>query len=342
MNKPGRLPIVPDPFRGEALSSWLARLAARYDLRANDILHHVGVGQSAYRDLDWLMVPHVDRALAQATGISTSRIAGMRYGVEDGWLWDRPGRAWCRACLQADLLTGEESWERRSWRSGATVLCNQHRQLLEETCPVCHQIGTGCLFRAYRGRIRSRCIVRDRPVALRNDETLSVLPLGLRLTGITVKAIDALQRDLHRSLRGHMPHGRWCGVTHPRDLPVLVEDFLRMVVPTLGLQLQVAPPLRWMLRHSDWQDLFVFTPAMLPLEVAAGILAIAALILADPGWTGALAGQIDWAPAGRGKKREAFSPESFLQWLHPGIADWGRCRLEALVMRNRIKGTFSH
>ncbi|EGG78855.1 hypothetical protein SXCC_00378 [Gluconacetobacter sp. SXCC-1] len=71
---------------------------------------------------------------------------------------------------------------------------------------------------------------------------------------------------------------------------MLVDDFLRMVVLTLGLQLLVAPPLRWMLWHPDWQDLFVFTPAMLPLEVAAGVLAIAALILADPGWTGALAG----------------------------------------------------
>ncbi|MBP2233295.1 hypothetical protein J2847_006632 [Azospirillum agricola] len=79
----GRWPVHPVPLPGEALSSWLDRLALSYGYQAKDILRFdLGVTAVADDELDLDPPAAVLVRLSERTGVSVDRIRAMTI---QGW-----------------------------------------------------------------------------------------------------------------------------------------------------------------------------------------------------------------------------------------------------------------
>lgn len=129
------LPVVPPPKPGEALSSWVLRLGARYDLSADELLAGLDVPPPPRGRLgpsvDAPPWPALDAALAEATQCEPAEVSALRPVADPahaGWLRDR--LAWCEACVAEDEVRDGEVHLRAAWRTGATAVCPRHRRLL--------------------------------------------------------------------------------------------------------------------------------------------------------------------------------------------------------------------
>jgi hypothetical protein len=161
----GRWPIHPAPFPGEALLSWLGRIAQSYGQTAADLLtHDLGVEASGHENLDVAAPPRMIPVLSNKTGQSVDRIsrmtiAGSAPNVLDmrplrvPWRRHRSGRRRtfvhatcveiglfdrihaCRVCL-AETRT---PWIRLAWRVPWIGSCPDHGLLLERA-----SISPGC------------------------------------------------------------------------------------------------------------------------------------------------------------------------------------------------------
>jgi hypothetical protein len=81
-----RWPLHPAPREGEALSSWLRRVAACYRMNARDLLEHdLGHGQV---DLDTAPPLSLLTQLAQRSGLELDRLRGMSLAGWVPWLLD--------------------------------------------------------------------------------------------------------------------------------------------------------------------------------------------------------------------------------------------------------------
>lgn len=90
-------PLHPAPLDGEALSSWLGRLAACYQMSPVDLLHH-GLGLDFHPDdvMQSRFLPHVDvdpqealiLGLAGRTGVAPERIRTMTHAGWAPWMFD--------------------------------------------------------------------------------------------------------------------------------------------------------------------------------------------------------------------------------------------------------------
>ncbi len=89
MKPPGRWPLHPAPIDGEALSSWLRRLAAEYQMDVSQLIQHgLGIDPGAEQALD-LNPPHLLLdTLAERTGITRDRLAHMHLAGSTPWLLD--------------------------------------------------------------------------------------------------------------------------------------------------------------------------------------------------------------------------------------------------------------
>ncbi|KAB2388796.1 hypothetical protein F9B16_02405 [Actinomadura montaniterrae] len=89
-----RWPLHPPPAPGEALSSWLARLAAPYDLSVRQLLdHNLGPASAlaatvAEDAVDWDPPPQVLDALAERTDTQTAELRLMTIAGWVPWLAD--------------------------------------------------------------------------------------------------------------------------------------------------------------------------------------------------------------------------------------------------------------
>ena len=103
------LPLAPRPHPGEAISSWMGRVAARYDLTADDLASHVlarrPVGIQRVEHLDHRADVELELALATATQMTPDRIRALRIAGDDGSAscWHRLTLAWCPECVRTDL-----------------------------------------------------------------------------------------------------------------------------------------------------------------------------------------------------------------------------------------------
>lgn len=323
------LPIVPFPKTGEALSSWLARVGARYDLRADHILRYAGHTRYSARELDWRICHSADQALESVTEMGQRSLLQMRCGTR-GRLWGRDHHVWCRSCLQEDLEEFGEPWERKTWRTGASIICFRHKRLLEDICPRCLKTGEGCLFVCENGRLRGLCALKADKVLLWIREPKSQLPWSLVLNRNFLHRVNVLTRDLNRILHGNSPHSLWRGVSKTRSLMTVVEEFLWVVLMTLNAFPKPAPPLHWMLEHGNWQGEFHYTPAMLPINLAAGIMMLASILLAAP-LSLRQSEKVSWNPNGRRDFSEDLTIENFSTWLHPAVKSWGTNLVSAPV-----------
>lgn len=90
MKLPARWPLHPAPLEGEALSSWLRRIADSYQLSESELLEQdLGHDQLPIQDLDPDPPNTLLEILAQRTGVSPDRLARMSLAGWSPWLQDR-------------------------------------------------------------------------------------------------------------------------------------------------------------------------------------------------------------------------------------------------------------
>ncbi len=170
MTWPAPLPLAPRPLPGEAVLSWVRRVAARYDLDAPGLIAAAGPpGVAVHRSrigwLDWGGDASLDVLLAAATRLDAGRIAALRPvagGPERAGLLHRVRPAWCESCIRDDVARHGEAYERAVWRLGWCVACPVHGCLLGEACSSC-LLGY-CHFGSVAGRQRLVCGTCHGPV----------------------------------------------------------------------------------------------------------------------------------------------------------------------------------
>lgn len=84
-----RWPVHPAPLPGEALSSWLRRIADRYDASLDDLASNLGHSLDGPEDLDTCPPAGFARELARRTGIDLHRIQRMSLSGWAPWLIDQ-------------------------------------------------------------------------------------------------------------------------------------------------------------------------------------------------------------------------------------------------------------
>jgi type II secretory pathway component PulM len=85
-----RWPVHPEPAPGEALTSWLGRLARLYRLSVEQLLtHNLGAASAEFdrgADLDYQVPTIIVHALASRTGVTVSRLRPMTITGCVPWL----------------------------------------------------------------------------------------------------------------------------------------------------------------------------------------------------------------------------------------------------------------
>jgi len=84
-----RWPVHPAPLPGEALSSWLRRIADRYDADLGDLASDLGHALAKSQDIDTCPPAGFARELARRTGVDVNRIRSMSLSGWAPWLLDQ-------------------------------------------------------------------------------------------------------------------------------------------------------------------------------------------------------------------------------------------------------------
>ena len=145
-----RWPLHPHPGEGEALSSWLDRIADAYGMEGEELLvHHLGavsheMGSQIAEDLDLDPPTGVLTALKKRTGVPLVRLRRMTVAGWVPWLLDpleaepAPGMAFDTYVRQDSVLLGPGEAPHRQvpgWR--AWVPADPARAPMRRACPVC-------------------------------------------------------------------------------------------------------------------------------------------------------------------------------------------------------------
>jgi hypothetical protein len=125
-----KLPIAPPLRPGEALSSWIARIAARYDLAADGLVQYLLPNETDVsgmaRWIDVCPCPPLEDALAAATDLphahfAQRRLAGLSANPDAAWPRESP--TWCPLCIAADVAACGEVYSRTEWGFGGYLIC---------------------------------------------------------------------------------------------------------------------------------------------------------------------------------------------------------------------------
>lgn len=151
-----RWPLHPPPGEGEALTSWLNRLAAVYGLSVEDLLRHNLAAPGANlpdQTLDLDPPPWLLPALAERTGVPLDQLRQLTIAGWVPWLLDSldpepvPGAAFDTYVRQDSvLLTTKERPGRQvpGWR--AWLPTDPKRGLLRRACPTCQSTAPDSTF----------------------------------------------------------------------------------------------------------------------------------------------------------------------------------------------------
>jgi hypothetical protein len=104
-------------------------------------------------------------------------------------------------------------------------------------------------------------------------------------------------------------------------LTAIVEELTLVTLITINYVPKPQPPLYWMQGQSDWKAAFHYTPAMLPMALAAGILMLASILLSDEQFFEEL---VFWDPLESQIANEPLTADNYVVWLHPKVRRWGR------------------
>lgn len=301
-----RFPLAPPLLPDEALSSWVARIAARYDLSATALARHwlpsePGVGGMA-RWIDDRPCPRLEAALAEAAGQPGMDFAARRFpgvAAHPEVAWPRQQPAWCPICLFEDVAARGEAHARRSWGTGALLLCAIHGCLLVSECPRC--LGT-ISYQPVNGRQRLWC-VRCEDVAdnVLEPSRVPFWPFGLpqqhrrcRTVSLTDQArrlLLHLQRTRLSALLGQHVRAPW---TRRLKRHGVAETLRRLCFVMLGPLWEDAdrPPLVHLPGGHTWRLPDDWTPGLLPPFIAAPALLASVTFLAAE--NGKMLGGVTW------------------------------------------------
>lgn len=289
---PAPLPLAPRPYVGEAISSWVKRIAARYDIAAHHLVSHIldgrQVGVDRTERLDHRADVVLEGALGKVARFDRARIESLRIVGNDGSAscWHRMCPAWCPACIRGDLEHVGEVYERATWRLGCCVLCPHHGVPLEDMCRHC-VAQAPCHFRGVKGLLRLACNACGRPVdpaLCRNggldDEGARVF--GGRIAADLAQWVTDLQSDALAALGGTVPRRSWglvraadCLIDAIRELAVCIIVATRAkFMPRIGLPEPQAGQVVPLVYEP-------VTPAALPMYAARDVLGIVAAMLAN-------------------------------------------------------------
>jgi hypothetical protein len=213
---PARLPVAPRPFRDELLSSWVARVAARYGAEPLELMVYLA-GQGG-RDAGARQVDDVApdmgllRLWAKACRIDPARLRhrslASRYpDLPRDWFLNETVPV-CLACFDADVAVGRDAYLRADWRLAEQVVCQSHRTMLLDRCPACRG-GLRFTFRMLNGLLRPFCRKCDAVLTggggetedpLKADFAAGVLELQRQINGIVRGDSGRLDR-LERGIR---------------------------------------------------------------------------------------------------------------------------------------------
>ncbi len=301
------LPLAPRPYPGEAVSSWVRRIGARYDIMADDLVEYVldrpGRSVGVASMLDYQAVPDLEAALANATRLSPLAISHLRIAGDDGAnaCWHRSALAWCPICIRADLAGHGELYERASWRLGSCVVCPEHNVPLEDSCCRC-PFEDRCHFYCSGGLLGLACNSCKRPEGPEPRRTREwweddrAGAFGTCITPELNRLIGTLQSDLQAAFRGAPPRHAWGFLRSANGL----LRAIRQVTFCLLLATRVRCEPRIVLPHGMPGAAVApapepITPAALPIQTAYGVLAIAAATLRSLAGRG---GRHTWHPDG--------------------------------------------
>lgn len=313
------LPLAPRPYPGEAISSWVRRIAACYDIGADDLVAHIlgyhpfGFGRT--ERLDHRTDARLENALAIATRVECATIKRLRVVCEDGRAtsWHRTSPAWCPTCIRGDLQDRGEHYERAIWRLGACVLCPDHDVPLVDTCRWC--VAAPCRFLCGNGRLRLACTACGHPVdpqpgSAEGPDDGSLGAVGHSQVSVR-RVVRDLQDDLQAALVASPPRRTWGPVRFANGLIAAVRDLSLCMIVAMRLKVEPQVELPEPKPGEPYAPIYhPITPAGLPSRVAFDVLASVAGVLRTLGRGGDAHQR--WRPdAGT----DLMSAASFLAWL---------------------------
>jgi hypothetical protein len=147
---PGALPIAPRPHSDELISSWLARIAACYEVSMIELRQELSQGSSGTKvraDVGW----KGSEAKSAAQRLRVDQDAIMRLNLKRRWPWlvtawlprtDGKGRArgeldlaWCHACLAEGHTTGGAYLDAEA--ALPLIFCHRHGTWRQDFCRRC-------------------------------------------------------------------------------------------------------------------------------------------------------------------------------------------------------------
>jgi hypothetical protein len=166
-------PIHPKPCDGEALTSWLVRIARARGIRTHSLIEQLTPGLQFWtRDGDLIAQPELITLLANATGTDFARARLTTLGSLEGVLDETIsgdhqsvmirslgvhhrtrrayGQQYCPFCLAEP-----PAYFRLTWRLRLFPVCTRHGIVLNDACPACD-----CPVVAHRGEI-THCHICD-------------------------------------------------------------------------------------------------------------------------------------------------------------------------------------
>lgn len=119
-------PVAPRPFDDEAFGSWLGRLAARYQIRVEQLWRVGELGAfPVLTNAGWLLFPPMDEQvlirLALLTHIGVPRLEVLQ--TPTAWVSDRDRLLYCFDCLVLNPVDIFSPRWKRDWLDPHTAVC---------------------------------------------------------------------------------------------------------------------------------------------------------------------------------------------------------------------------